>query len=206
MQAGRSATTTSKPRCRAFREHARSRRDIPPRPNRHGDERDRDPRRAAPPDRPGEQTQRVRRVRDVARPGPTRVLLERLQEHISPSPARGAEAGGVRTAGRSASVNPAQLRTKKPNEKTVARGYRVGHRADRRRWEPQVKTGTVPCRRCGELIRPDEPWDLGHDDLDRTLPRAPEHRRCNRATRGHAAKRRKRRSRLYGPRVRSREW
>ena len=55
--------------------------------------------------------------------------------------------------------------------------------------------------RRGEFIRPDEPWDLGHDDLDRSLPRAPEHRRCNRATRAHAAKRRKRGSRLYGPRA-----
>ena len=103
-------------------------------------------------------------------------------------------------------MKPAKLRTKKPQEKTVARGYGVGHRADRQRWEPRVALGIVPCRRCGELIRPDEPWDLGHDDLDRSLPRAPEHRRCNRATRAHAAKRRKRRSRLYGPRVRRRLW
>ena len=88
---------------------------------------------------------------------------------------------------------------KKPRKKTVARGYGPPHR-----WEPRVKTGTVPCRRCGELIRPDEPWDLGHDDLDRSLPRAPEHRHCNRATRAHAAKRRTRKGQLYGPRVRSR--
>jgi hypothetical protein len=97
-------------------------------------------------------------------------------------------------------VKPAELRTKKPKKKTVARGYGVGHRADRRRWEPRVKTGTVPCRRCHEPIRPDEPWDLGHDDLDRSLPRWPEHRRCNRATRAHAKARRKKKNRLYWPR------
>ena len=86
----------------------------------------------------------------------------------------------------------------KAKQKTVARGYGQSHRADRKRWEPKVKTGTVPCRRCHEPIRPDEPWDLGHDDFDRSLPRAPEHRRCNRATRAHEAKRRTRKGRLYG--------
>ena len=34
----------------------------------------------------------------------------------------------------------------------------MGHRADRQRWETRIKLGIVPCRRCGELIRPDEPW------------------------------------------------
>ncbi len=98
-------------------------------------------------------------------------------------------------------MKPAQLRPKKPKMKTVARGYGVDHRKDRQRWTPRVALGIVPCRRCGELIRPDEPWDLGHDDLDRSLPRAPEHRRCNRATRARAAKRRKRRSRRIRPLV-----
>ena len=74
------------------------------------------------------ETQRVRRMRDVARPGPARVLLERLQEHIPPSPARGAEARGGRDEGRRATVKPAQLRPKKPKMETVARGYGVDHR------------------------------------------------------------------------------
>jgi len=32
------------------------------------------------------------------------------------------------------------------------------------------------CWRCGELIRPGQPWHLGHDDYDRTKYRGPEHR------------------------------
>ena len=104
-------------------------------------------------------------------------------------------------------MKPAQPRTKKPQEEDgglaatasgTVRTVGVGSRGSP--W------GSSRAAVAASSIRPDEPWDLGHDDLDRSLPRAPEHRRCNRATRAHAAKRRKRRSRLYGPRVRSREW
>jgi hypothetical protein len=42
----------------------------------------------------------------------------------------------------------------------------------------------VDCARCGERIEPGEPWDLGHDDVDRSRYTGPEHRRCNRSTRG----------------------
>jgi hypothetical protein len=45
-----------------------------------------------------------------------------------------------------------------------------------------VEAGNVICWRCGELIGADEPFDLGHDDQDRSQYRGPEHQGCNRAT------------------------
>jgi hypothetical protein len=67
----------------------------------------------------------------------------------------------------------------------AARGYRPAHRALRKRLAPLVASGCVRCARCGQLIRPDEPWDLGHSDWDRTRYSGPEHRRCNRAVVTH---------------------
>ena len=64
------------------------------------------------------------------------------------------------------------------------RGYDAAHDAERERWSPIVATGHVRCWRCREPISPDTPWDLGHDDHDRTRHRGPEHRGCNRATAG----------------------
>ena len=61
------------------------------------------------------------------------------------------------------------------------RGYGVGHRQRRRVLAPIVAKGLVDCARCGEPIEPGEPWDLGHDDFDRSRYLGPEHRRCNRA-------------------------
>lgn len=56
------------------------------------------------------------------------------------------------------------------------------HRTLRARLAPVVAAGLVKCARCGDLIAPHEPWDLGHDDDDPTRHVGPEHRRCNRAT------------------------
>lgn len=60
------------------------------------------------------------------------------------------------------------------------RGYGSAHDKLRAEWAPKVATGTVPCWRCGQLISSHTPWDLGHDDKDRTRYRGPEHPRCNR--------------------------
>lgn len=79
--------------------------------------------------------------------------------------------------------------------RTTARGYGNPHQKLRKALERKVASGGIRCWRCGELIRPGEAWDLGHDDDDRRRYRGPEHARCNRAT----ASRRRRR-------WQSREW
>jgi hypothetical protein len=86
---------------------------------------------------------------------------------------------------------------------TVTRGYGQPHRNLRSRWLPKVEAGNVFCARCGEWIDPSEPWDLGHDDLDRSQYRGPEHRACNRRTMTHAAERR---SEPVEVRRNSRQW
>jgi hypothetical protein len=51
------------------------------------------------------------------------------------------------------------------------------------RW---VEAGVVRCARCGELIEPGTPWDLGHvDGTKRKVYSGPGHRRCNRQTSTH---------------------
>lgn len=70
---------------------------------------------------------------------------------------------------------------------TTARGYGAEHQAERAAWAEHVAAGEVACVRCGELIDPAEPWDLGHDDHDRSVRRGPEHAGCNRAAGGRRA-------------------
>jgi hypothetical protein len=43
------------------------------------------------------------------------------------------------------------------------RRYGPGHRRLRAQWAPRVTAGIVECARCGELIRPSEAWDPGHE-------------------------------------------
>ena len=41
-----------------------------------------------------------------------------------------------------------------------------------------VASGTARCVRCGELIEPGTPWDLGHDDKMPQYYSGPEHARA----------------------------
>ena len=43
-----------------------------------------------------------------------------------------------------------------------------------------VDAGLAKCARCGELIEPGEPVDVGHDDRYPWLYSGPEHVTCNR--------------------------
>jgi len=64
---------------------------------------------------------------------------------------------------------------------TTQRGYGRVHDRVREQLAPLVLAGQVRCWRCGDAIWPGEPWDLGHDDHDRSQYRGPEHARCNRS-------------------------
>jgi hypothetical protein len=76
-----------------------------------------------------------------------------------------------------------------------ARGYDPRHRSLRKQWAPKVAAGTVRCARgaackfavdgVAAFIKPGDPWDLGHDDKDRSRYSGPEHAACNRATMAH---------------------
>lgn len=63
------------------------------------------------------------------------------------------------------------------------RGYGREHAAKRRWYKTNVvDKGEGYCWRCGVWLDPAEPWDLGHDDNDRSIYRGPECRPCNRGT------------------------
>jgi hypothetical protein len=103
-------------------------------------------------------------------------------------------------------------RGKWPTKSRAARGYGGDHIAERKRWVPVVRTGTVPCAHCAWLIGPDEPWDLAHTP-DRSGWLGPAHRYCNRAdgARNSNAVQRVKRAlekaqQPSGVRIASREW
>jgi hypothetical protein len=95
---------------------------------------------------------------------------------------------------------PGQKNLQAPRAKTAARGYGRAHQLLRARWAPRVAAGGVDCWRCGQPIRADEDWHLGHDDHDRTIYRGPEHVGCNCATEG------RREQPPAPPARRSRDW
>ena len=75
-----------------------------------------------------------------------------------------------------------------------AKRYGSAYKKVRDLWKIKVDRGEVWCSRptCGKWIAPGAPWDLGHDDDDPSVIRGPEHRKCNRSTATHKAKRRQR--------------
>ena len=90
-------------------------------------------------------------------------------------------------------ASPAALRNPPSARKRSRLKYDTpGYRALRARLRRLVDAGGVVCVRCGELIEPGSPFDVGHDDLAPDVVRGPEHRKCNRATSGRRKDRRSR--------------
>jgi hypothetical protein len=69
------------------------------------------------------------------------------------------------------------------------RGYGADYQRQRRAWALKIKAGGVTCWRCGQAMHPDAPFDLGHDDDDRSIIRGPECPTCNRSAAGKASHR-----------------
>lgn len=69
-----------------------------------------------------------------------------------------------------------------------ARGYDAAHVREAKAWQAKVARGElVICWRCGDPITDPNDVHLGHDDLDRSITRGPEHgRRCNLSAAGKA--------------------
>jgi hypothetical protein len=79
--------------------------------------------------------------------------------------------------------HPTRSRTRSAPREQLSRrlrGYNAAHDRLRASWVPRVKAGGVACGRCGRLIEPGTPWDLGHPGDDKRLTPVPWHRRCNR--------------------------
>ena len=67
------------------------------------------------------------------------------------------------------------------------RGYDKAFNQERKVWARMVNEGVVNCWRCLQPIPPGTPFDLGHDDADRSIIRGPEHTHCNRSAAGKAS-------------------
>jgi hypothetical protein len=91
----------------------------------------------------------------------------------------------------------------KAKRTTAERGYGWEHRKQREALRPTVEAGKATCWRCQLPIKPRDPWDLGHDDNDRTRYRGPEHVSCNRGAGGRSSAAARKSS---GPPPRSRDW
>ena len=98
----------------------------------------------------------------------------RQDDHQVTSPARVCRHGEIVPAGGScARCQGEKIERARRRGSTTARGYGSAHRALRRRLAPLVASGQMRCARCGEVILPGTPWDLGHaDGRPDTLPRS----------------------------------
>jgi len=62
------------------------------------------------------------------------------------------------------------------------RGYGVRRKNLRKKLQRVVEAGEAICARCGLPIQPWDPFDLDHDDHDRSRYLGASHVRCNRST------------------------
>ena len=108
----------------------------------------------------------------------------------APCPPRRRSTGSATIAAPRRSREAADARGNR--QRQVARGYTGKHAVLRKRWTPRVAAGGVACGRCGLLIQPGTPWDLGHPDDDKRREPTPWHQRCNRVYASTVTKRRRR--------------
>ena len=105
----------------------------------------------------------------------------RQDDHQVSPPARVCRHGEIVPAGGScARCQREKIERARRRGSTTARGYGGAHRALRKRLAPLVASGQMRCARCGGVIHPGEPWDLGHADGSRTRYHGAEHAACNR--------------------------
>jgi hypothetical protein len=112
----------------------------------------------------------------------TRAAAEpELARRVEVSPlARVCRHGEIVPAGGSCSRCQAEKRGRSRRRgSTSTRGYGSAHQSLRKRLAPLVASGQVRCARCGKVILPGTPWDLGHTG-DRTGYHGAEHAGCNR--------------------------
>jgi len=108
----------------------------------------------------------------------------RQDDHQVTPPARVCRHGEIVPAGGScARCQGEKIERARRRGTTKARGYGGAHRALRKRLAPLVASGQMRCARCGGIILPGTPFDLGHADGDRTRYHGLEHAACNRGAR-----------------------
>lgn len=67
-------------------------------------------------------------------------------------------------------------RRSKPPGSTSAGGWGTAHQKLRADYQRRMDAGEqFTCWRCGHLLQPGMLWHLGHDDVDRSIYRGPEH-------------------------------